>query len=160
MLPADIDTLVRWTAEIDPKVVPFDDRRFIEVWPGEHGERKLHKGLSARLITTDGRSSLTITSDRPRPIEVRLHSTHTSMRAPGKSEVPVPSNFADADTTVSLMVAASETILTWARLAELPCRKLHRSPPGFDPEATNRLYNLRIVDRSTAKHSNAVAAYP
>jgi len=72
MLPQDIDTLLTCTPDIDVSVVTLDDRRVIEIWPGERGGMTTRDGLSSSVTTENGQRQLTLTSDRARPVEVRL----------------------------------------------------------------------------------------
>lgn len=71
MLPDDIDTLLPRAEVMDPAVVALDDRRVIEAWPGGPGEM-MHDGLTAAQKSQPDGHRLTITSDRARPVEVRL----------------------------------------------------------------------------------------
>lgn len=72
MLPEDIDTLLPRSSDIDPSVMTLDDRRVIEVWPGLFGGMNSLDGLGATLTTENARRQLTLTSERARPVELRL----------------------------------------------------------------------------------------
>jgi alpha-D-xyloside xylohydrolase len=75
MLPANVDTLLRRTDDVDPAVRCLDDRRVLEVWPGTGGgagETVLRDGLRAELRNDAGLHVLRITPGIARDLEVRL----------------------------------------------------------------------------------------
>lgn len=80
MLPGDVDTLVARNERMDKSVVAMDERRAIEVWPGEAGKLTTRDGITASVKQVGARSALTIESAQTRPVEVRL--MHTVGRDP------------------------------------------------------------------------------
>jgi alpha-D-xyloside xylohydrolase len=72
LLPSDVQTLVARHREMSPTVVALDDRRVIEVWPGGAGTLTTTDGLRATVEVVAGAASLTISSERPRPLGIQL----------------------------------------------------------------------------------------
>jgi len=114
MLPPDIDTLLPRTPETDPSVVTLDDRRVVEVWPGERGAAKTSDGMEVALLkTASGEHILTVTTDRPRPIELRLRHVTADIRAT-RPDPTAPASRPDRDDTVLRVdVPEGESRFTW-----------------------------------------------
>lgn len=72
MLPDDVDTLLPRTPELDESVVALDDRRVIEVWPGDRGSLRTAYGISATVSKHGSRMRLVLQSEQRRHIEIRL----------------------------------------------------------------------------------------
>ncbi|HEX9658928.1 MAG TPA: TIM-barrel domain-containing protein [Rhodothermales bacterium] len=80
MLPDDVDTLVPRTDRIDPGVVTLDDRRVIQIWPGELGEARTWDGLHVELEKSGRIVTMTVETSIPRPIALELrHRRPTSI---------------------------------------------------------------------------------
>jgi hypothetical protein len=80
MLPDDVDTLVPRTDRIDPGVVTLDDRRVIQIWPGEFGEARSWDGLRVELEKSGRVVTATIETSFPRRIGLELrHRRPTSI---------------------------------------------------------------------------------
>ncbi|MFN0010264.1 MAG: TIM-barrel domain-containing protein [Phycisphaerales bacterium] len=114
MLPDDVDTLLKRTAEMDSSVVALDDRRVIEVWPGERGGVNTHDGLAVIVAPQGGEQRLTLTSDEVRPVDVRLRFVHVDVRIEGTGGERAATRFDGPDTVVSLPAARGEVVLTWS----------------------------------------------
>ncbi len=113
MLPEDVDTLLRRTAVIDASVVTLDDRRVIEIWPGQRGGMATHDGLSATLTTENGQRQLVLTSDRAREVDLRLRFQKVKVvgeRANGES---VAGHVDGEDTMLSLQALQGTLRLNW-----------------------------------------------
>jgi alpha-D-xyloside xylohydrolase len=83
-LPDDVETLVTRHPDMAPDVVPLDDRRVLEVWPGSGGRVETWEGLGASLDVTGGAATLRVSSDRARPVEVILKARQLpGLRADG-----------------------------------------------------------------------------
>lgn len=83
LLPADVDTLVAANAALDKSVVPIDDRRILQVWPGAEGRLATSDGLSIRKSTRSNQAELLVESAQPRPLEIWLmHTRAESLAAP------------------------------------------------------------------------------
>ncbi|HVR43732.1 MAG TPA: TIM-barrel domain-containing protein [Thermoanaerobaculia bacterium] len=72
MLPDGIQTLVPRHSGMDPSVAAIDERRVLEVWPGTGGLRSVADSIEASMETAAEGSLFTITSERPRPLEIRF----------------------------------------------------------------------------------------
>lgn len=72
MLPEGIDTLIPRHPGMAPEVVAIDERRVLQVWPGESGSVDTWDGIRAALERHGDRATLRVASDRPRPVEIRL----------------------------------------------------------------------------------------
>ena len=113
MLPEGIQTLVRRHDEMADDIVPLDERRVLEVWPGGSDVIRTWDGLGATLLERDERMILEIESDAPRPVEVRLRGR----RLPGLS---VPGGQVRVDdtagaTVISLPDLQGPVTITWPR---------------------------------------------
>lgn len=71
MLPAEIDTLIPRNAEMSRDVVAIDDRRVLTIWPGPGRSLATYDGIHAATSRSNGRTTLSLSSRTPRPIEVR-----------------------------------------------------------------------------------------
>lgn len=113
MLPEGVETLVRRHDDMADEIVPLDDRRVLEVWPGGTDAIRTWDGLVARLGARDGRLVLELESDTRRPVEVRLRG----QRLPG---LTVPGGRVRVDdagnaTVVSFPDFQGRATLTWPR---------------------------------------------
>jgi alpha-D-xyloside xylohydrolase len=72
LLPEDVETLVPRHEDMDESVVALDERRVLQIWPGEAGALETWEGLSAVLTTGAGTKRLRVTSARTRPLEIEL----------------------------------------------------------------------------------------
>lgn len=88
LLPEGIETLVPGHADMDERIVALDDRRVVQVWPGEAGALETWEGLSAVLATEGGSTRLRVASARPRPVEIELrHRRVLDLRLEGTQGV-------------------------------------------------------------------------
>lgn len=115
MLARDIDTLVKRTPGIDPSVVTLDDRRVIEVWPGERGGATTRDGLEAALTTAGGEQQLTVTSDRERQVEVRVRFAKVNARSENTSGEVAAGRVEGEDTVVVLPSVRGAVMLRWKK---------------------------------------------
>lgn len=76
MLPDDVDTLIIRHNDMAGDVVAIDDRRVIQVWPGERGVLTGFDGTSASLERDGLDASLSIRSRNRHPISVRIMHRH------------------------------------------------------------------------------------
>jgi len=79
MLPPDIDTLIPRHEKLDKSVVPLDDRRIIQLWPGPPTKLESPDGLR---ISTAG-NEIKLESATPRPLELHfMHQRFSKLEAP------------------------------------------------------------------------------
>lgn len=117
-LPEDVQTLVARHARMDPAVHAIDDRRIIEVWPGDAGEVRTWDGISARLTRSGGRRTLRVISERERPIEIRLvHRGAQRLEAAGSTTTAVGP---DGTTRIIFPSLQGTRTITWTEGAVTP----------------------------------------
>ena len=111
LLPGDVQTLVERHADMAADVVALDDRRILEVWPGGAGRVETWDGLTAALEVSAGGAQLRVSSDRARPIEVRLRGR----RLPdlGAEGATVSVDTAADLTTIVFVPFAGERTVRW-----------------------------------------------
>lgn len=98
-LPEDVQTLVTRNPDMALDVVAIDDRRVLDVWPGNGGRVATWDGLEAVLAGETRAGTLRIRSDRARPLEVRLRGRQLpDLRAAG-ADVHV-----DAERNLTILV--------------------------------------------------------
>ncbi len=88
MLPPDVMTLVPRHPRVEPNIVSMDSRRIIQLFPGTSGERTTWDGLTVKLE----KSSVRVSSNSPRAVEVRLVNTTIAKieRLDGERVIPLP----------------------------------------------------------------------
>ncbi|HLE57189.1 MAG TPA: TIM-barrel domain-containing protein, partial [Rhodothermia bacterium] len=80
MLPDDVDTLVPRTDRIDADVVTLDDRRVIQIWPGERWDDRSWDGLQVELEKSGRVVTMIVETSVPRRIGLQLrHRKPTSI---------------------------------------------------------------------------------
>ena len=84
MLPEEIDTLIPRHAGMSKEVVPIDDRRVLQVWPGPDTSIATSGGISAGTTRAEGNVLLQLSSKSPRTLEVRRRADATA--APKNNE--------------------------------------------------------------------------
>lgn len=73
LLPDDVETLIPRHDDMDPDIVAIDERRVLQVWPGQSGGLETWEGLRAGLLTAAGDTRiLRVSSERPRPLDIEL----------------------------------------------------------------------------------------
>lgn len=72
MLPADVDTLIPRHEGIAPDVVALDERRVVEVWPGDRGAFSTRDALAGTMNADGAGGRLTLASAVPLIVEVRF----------------------------------------------------------------------------------------
>ena len=72
MLPDDVQTLVGRSDDIDPGIVTIDDRRVLEIWPGDAGHVETSDGLTADVVVVADAHVLSVVCDRAKPVELRF----------------------------------------------------------------------------------------
>lgn len=72
VLPADVDTLIVRHDDMAEDVVAIDDRRVIQVWPGESGAVDSGDGITATMKRTKGGGRMDIQCEPPRSLTVLL----------------------------------------------------------------------------------------
>jgi alpha-D-xyloside xylohydrolase len=110
LLPDDVETLVRRRPGLADDVVALDDRRVLEVWPGEAGRLATRDGLSAELMSRGGRTTLRLAAREPLPLEVHLLGRRLPELAVAGAEVRVDER---GDTRVRFPSFAGELALQW-----------------------------------------------
>ena len=71
-LPDGVETLVARHAGMNDSVQAMDDRRVLEVWPGEKGSVRTWDGIEATLTMVGDAAELRLASRTPRPVELRV----------------------------------------------------------------------------------------
>ncbi len=80
MLPADVDTLVSANPALDKSVVPIDERRILQIWPGAESKLATSDGLTASVALRANQAELSVESSQIRPLEIWLmHSSANSL---------------------------------------------------------------------------------
>jgi alpha-D-xyloside xylohydrolase len=114
-LPDDVQTLVARHDDLAPDVVTIDERRVLEVWPGEAGSTATWDGVSAVLSAAADLATLRIETDRPRPLEVRLRGRvlqEVRVDGPGV-EADVRTDAPARMTVISFPELSSHVTLQW-----------------------------------------------
>ncbi len=113
MLPDDIDTLAPRFEGMDATVVEMDDRRVVELWPGETGGARTTDGVWAALRSEGAQRIATIERDAPGPTEVRLRFTWCHPRIiNGPTEGVTISERGD-DTIIALPAGPGPVRIEW-----------------------------------------------
>lgn len=115
LLPEDVDTLVETSGGLDSSVTPLDDRRVIEVWPGE-GSLDSSEGLRASVSPTGELTTFRLESATDRPL--RIDVAHAEVAIAGESP-RVESCEWDAGTRrtrITLSPATGAVELRWRRV--------------------------------------------
>src|SRR5262249_32472607 len=71
MLPDNIDTLIPRSPEMSKDVIAIDDRRVMQIWPGQGRSLQTSEGISATITRSANGATLQLSSKSPRPIELR-----------------------------------------------------------------------------------------
>jgi alpha-D-xyloside xylohydrolase len=110
LLPEDVETLVRRHEAMAADVVAMDDRRVLDVWPGDSGSVQTWDGLAAELGTDNGRAVLRVGSETARPVEIRLRGRELAgLRVPG-ADVRVD---APGVTVITFPTLEGRRTITW-----------------------------------------------
>jgi alpha-D-xyloside xylohydrolase len=72
MLPAEVDTLVPRTDAVADGVVCMDDRRVVQVWPGEGRALRTWEGLLVSRTVEGEDELLVVQADRPRAVVIQI----------------------------------------------------------------------------------------
>ncbi|MCI0448013.1 glycoside hydrolase family 31 protein, partial [bacterium] len=72
LLPDDIQTLVPKNAMMDESVKSIDDRRILQIWPGNRGSLSTSDGLIADLVQKDDSLQLSFASEMQRSFSIEI----------------------------------------------------------------------------------------
>lgn len=114
-LPADVQTLVARHDDMAPGISALDDRRVLEVWPGASGRVTTWDGLVAVLNVEGGTATLRVTSDRERPLELRLRGRRLPDLQVDGAGVRVDED--GPATIVSFATFTGDAVLSWVESA-------------------------------------------
>lgn len=109
-LPDDVDTLVEHHDGLADGVQGLDDRRVLLVMPGAGGETDTYDGLAATLRQSSGRTTLTVSAEDERPVEVRLRFRDVDVDAGGAA---VRYDAERDQTVVDLPALSRPVTLSW-----------------------------------------------
>lgn len=113
MLPADVDTLLPRTPNLDADVVSLDDRQVVEIWPGPNGLMHTADGLSATITREGDQNRLTLTSDRSRSLELRWRFAHVTVQRDESDTASAQSQMDGDDTVVTLPDVKGTSNVHW-----------------------------------------------
>jgi alpha-D-xyloside xylohydrolase len=72
LLPDDIQTLVSQNPKMNDSIKAIDDRRILQVWPGEEGSLNTYEGISAELLLQNDSYQLEFSSETERPLVIEI----------------------------------------------------------------------------------------
>lgn len=108
-LPDDVDTLVEHHDGLADGVQGLDERRVLMVMPGVGGAVETYDGIGVRLSESGGRTTLTVSAEDERPVEVRLRFRDVDVDTPPGVTVRPDG----PDTVVDLPAVSAPVMLSW-----------------------------------------------
>ncbi|MCA9242339.1 MAG: glycoside hydrolase family 31 protein [Phycisphaerales bacterium] len=126
LLPEDVDTLIPRHDDMARDVVAIDDRRVLQVWPGDEAQQaevgddsqtpstETRDGVSARLRRNGDQFTLEITCDPPRRLAIEIAQRSVSgISASGGMRFDLGSGETPERTVIAFKNEVKSTIVRW-----------------------------------------------
>ncbi len=113
MLPDDVDTLIPRNERISKDVVTIDDRRVIEIWPGEAGTFSTWEGMKAKMKANGSSGRIEITSAKETPVELRFRSREIKTLSAGGAAVPCEYTADNGTAVCRIKLNKGKTEIKW-----------------------------------------------
>lgn len=112
LIPGEVETLIRRHDKMDEDIVALDDRRVIQVWPGESGEMETREGLKATFGKTKNEYEVTIKANGLNPTKVVFPFQNIDVMNLPESAVSYESK--SKSTVVQLLPEEKDIRLRWS----------------------------------------------
>ncbi|HNO78367.1 MAG TPA: glycoside hydrolase family 31 protein [Phycisphaerae bacterium] len=118
MIPADVDTLISRQPGFDKDVVCLDERRILQIWPGESAEIATWDGLSAKTVVTGDNVTLTLDTHSKQPIVLEIMYRKCEPTETGDAETAWQYNSERRLTSVALPAFQGKRVLKWRQQSD------------------------------------------